>query len=156
YLIRPRQQCRWNGQPERLRGLEVDDQLELRGLLDWEVRRLGALQDSTGKRPKASVSVGEAGPVGHETATCRMFSEQRDRRETLCNCSGSKLGSVPGQRCGKFGRIVNHEKVRRNALSARCGRGQFAITSPGHRGRCPRDVVRSQPTLERFGTSILR
>jgi hypothetical protein len=34
YLIRSRQQGRRNGQAEGLRGLEVDDELELGGLLN--------------------------------------------------------------------------------------------------------------------------
>ena len=33
-------------QPERLGGLEIDDQLELRRLLDRKIGRLGTLQDS--------------------------------------------------------------------------------------------------------------
>src|SRR5207248_11121790 len=45
HLIRPRQQRGRDGEPERLRGLEVDDQLELRGLLDGKVCRLGAFED---------------------------------------------------------------------------------------------------------------
>src|SRR5262249_15453127 len=45
HLIRPGQQRRWDGQPERLRGLEVDDQFELRGLLDGEVAWFGALEN---------------------------------------------------------------------------------------------------------------
>src|SRR5262245_6552815 len=40
-------QDRWrDGQPQRPRGLEVDDQLELRRLLDRQVRRPRALQDA--------------------------------------------------------------------------------------------------------------
>src|SRR4030095_5770031 len=37
HLIRPRQQQRGDGEAEGFGGLEVDDQLELRGLLDWQV-----------------------------------------------------------------------------------------------------------------------
>ena len=39
HLIRPQQQRRRDRQAEGLGGLEVDDQLELRGLLDREARR---------------------------------------------------------------------------------------------------------------------
>src|SRR5262249_21168254 len=46
HLIRPRQQRRRNRQPERLGGLEVDAQYVLRWLLDGEIARLGAFQDS--------------------------------------------------------------------------------------------------------------
>jgi hypothetical protein len=41
-LIRPLQQRLRHRQPEGLRGLEVDDQFELGGLLDGEVGGLGA------------------------------------------------------------------------------------------------------------------
>ena len=43
HLIRLEADMRGNGQAERLRGLEVDDQLELHGLLDGQVGRLGTL-----------------------------------------------------------------------------------------------------------------
>jgi hypothetical protein len=39
----PAQQRRRDRQAERLRGLEVDDQLELGRLLDWEIAGLGTL-----------------------------------------------------------------------------------------------------------------
>ena len=44
-LIRPQEQRRRDGEAERLRGFEVDDQFELRGLLDWQVGGLGTMQD---------------------------------------------------------------------------------------------------------------
>src|SRR5437773_2482398 len=44
-LIRPQQQGPGDGKAERVRSLEVDHQLELRGLLDGQIPRLGALQD---------------------------------------------------------------------------------------------------------------
>ena len=39
HLIRPQQQRRRDGEAERLGGLEVDDEFERRGLLDWEDHR---------------------------------------------------------------------------------------------------------------------
>src|SRR5215510_5348603 len=44
-LIRPQQQRRRDGEAERFGGLEVDDELELRWLLDGKTSRLRALQD---------------------------------------------------------------------------------------------------------------
>src|ERR1700751_1137282 len=35
-----------DGQPERLRGRKVDDEIELNGLFDWKIRRLRAAQNS--------------------------------------------------------------------------------------------------------------
>jgi hypothetical protein len=51
HLIRPLQEGRRDRQAEGLGGLEVDDQLELRGLLDWQVGRLGALSGFYLHRP---------------------------------------------------------------------------------------------------------
>ena len=45
YLIGSQQERRRNRQPEHLRGLEVDHQLKLGGLLDREFSGLSALQD---------------------------------------------------------------------------------------------------------------
>src|SRR6266581_4804367 len=44
-LIRPREQRLRDRQPERLCGLEVDDQLEFPGLLDGQVSGLGTLEN---------------------------------------------------------------------------------------------------------------
>ena len=40
HLVSQREERRWNCETERPRGLEVDDQLEARWLLDRQVRRL--------------------------------------------------------------------------------------------------------------------
>jgi hypothetical protein len=39
----------WHIDTERLRGFEVDDQLDLGGLLDGQVRRSGAVEDLAGR-----------------------------------------------------------------------------------------------------------
>src|SRR6266851_6475158 len=44
-LIRPQQHRPRDRQPERPGGLQVDDELELRGLLPWKIIGLGALQN---------------------------------------------------------------------------------------------------------------
>jgi hypothetical protein len=43
HVVGSQQQRLRNRQPECLGGLEVDDELEFRGLLDWEVGWLGTL-----------------------------------------------------------------------------------------------------------------
>src|SRR4030095_6503376 len=45
YVVRPLQQRLRNRQPERLGGLQIDDQLELGGLLNRKIGGLSALQD---------------------------------------------------------------------------------------------------------------
>ena len=44
--IRQDEEVRRDGEAKGLGGLEVDDQLEVHGLLDWQIDRLGAFQDS--------------------------------------------------------------------------------------------------------------
>ena len=45
HLIRPRQQRRRDGEAEGLRGLQVDDEVEFRRLLNRKIARLGALEN---------------------------------------------------------------------------------------------------------------
>src|ERR1700682_317366 len=67
-LIRAQQQRLRDRDPERLRGLEVDHQFELRGLLDGNVAGLGASQDlvdmcsGTAEHVRKTRSVGDEPP----------------------------------------------------------------------------------------------
>src|SRR5260370_1239112 len=66
HLIRPLQQRRRDRQAEGLRGLEVDDQLELRGLLDREVGGLGAPENLVDVASGTSPHLGNIYSIGHE------------------------------------------------------------------------------------------
>ena len=55
HLIGPLQERRRYREAERLRGLQVDDQIELRGLLHRQVPWLGPLQDLVHVRCGASI-----------------------------------------------------------------------------------------------------
>jgi hypothetical protein len=106
HLVRPEQQRRRDGQPEGLRRLQVDDELELGGLLDREVARLGALQDLIdlgGGPPEVLPSVG---PVRHEATGLRVLLHRIHRRQAaLCRqlhdpCSvGEEHISPEGDEC---------------------------------------------------------
>src|SRR5262245_7068471 len=74
-LIRPRQQRRWDRQAERLGGLEVDDQLELRGLLDGEVAGLRTLEDAVDVGGRAAELVGKVRAIRHQAAGHRVLAE---------------------------------------------------------------------------------
>src|SRR5262245_55729579 len=63
HLIRPRQQRRWDGEAERLRGLEVDDKLELGRLLDGKIGGLSAVEDLVHIRGDAAKEVDIVRPV---------------------------------------------------------------------------------------------
>jgi hypothetical protein len=69
HSISPRQHIGWNGQSNLLGGFEIDDQLELRRLLDRQIGRLGALQDFIDEGPeRLAKSAKKIDPVGHQLA----------------------------------------------------------------------------------------
>src|SRR6266446_5529557 len=81
-LIRPQQHRPRDRQPERPGGLQVDDELELRGLLPWKIIGLGALQNLVhvgGRPPKQP---GEILPVRHEAV--RVSVTSRSGPEAAC------------------------------------------------------------------------
>ncbi len=66
--------------PERLRGLEVDDQLEPRRLLDRQISRLGAFEDLSGVNAGLAKDSGKARSIADQTAGSREFAQVIDRR----------------------------------------------------------------------------
>src|SRR5262245_39118193 len=66
HLVRARQNRRRDRDSERLSGLEIDDQFDLRGLLDWQVARFRAPENLgyiTSRSPKP---ISEVRPEGHQ------------------------------------------------------------------------------------------
>ena len=55
-------------QPERFGGLEINDKLERRRLLDRQIGRLGALEDLSGVTAEFAKGSSVAGPVCDQTA----------------------------------------------------------------------------------------
>src|SRR4030095_116149 len=55
-------------------GLEVDDQIELGGLLNREVSRFGALEDPVHKVCGAPTNVGQARAIGYDAAGLPLVS----------------------------------------------------------------------------------
>src|SRR5262252_6908692 len=64
HLVRLDEVRRRDGEVEGLGRLEVDDQLELRGLLHWQVGGLGAFQDLVYVERGTAQEVGIACPIG--------------------------------------------------------------------------------------------
>src|SRR5687767_3837148 len=75
-LVRPQEQRPRKFQAERLRGLEVDDQLEARGLIDRQICGLRALQNLVDVPCRRSNRVGVVGPVGHQAAAFGERAEE--------------------------------------------------------------------------------
>src|ERR1700704_2084954 len=78
HLIGPLQEGGRDRQAERLCGLEVDDEIELRRLLDGQVGGLGALQDSVNVDCSTSFHLGNIYSVGHEAAWTNEILELID------------------------------------------------------------------------------
>src|SRR5262249_10560543 len=68
HLVGTRLQREWNGEPQRLRGLEIDHQFEFRGLLDRQVGRLFAFENPPGVDAGEAIRIGNAGSVTDQPA----------------------------------------------------------------------------------------
>src|SRR5262252_3073330 len=83
-LVGVAEQRVWDGEAERLGGLEVDDELELCRLLDWQIGRLRTLQDLVHIACSTPVHVKVVRPVRHEpTRFYKLFSQKHRREPSL-------------------------------------------------------------------------
>src|SRR5215813_10606127 len=64
------------GKAEGLGGFQIDDQLDLGGLLNWKIGRLLPLENSAGVYAEQTVRLLEIGSVAHETAGDRKLAER--------------------------------------------------------------------------------
>src|SRR5215510_7636420 len=115
HLIRPRQQRWWDRQAESLGSLEVDDELELRRLLDRQVGGFRALEDLVHIGGDAPEHVGEKWRIGHQPPGQHVFLPEVKRRKPTLSSERHNL------------RAVSVEEVVRNYLEhvrvlTRCGR----------------------------------
>src|SRR5215813_7560449 len=88
HLVRPREEGCRNRQPKRLGRLEVNDQLELGRLLDWEVGGLGSLENAIDIRGSTSRKILAVATVGHEPANLDKESRWKDCRQPLLGSEG--------------------------------------------------------------------
>src|SRR5262245_41047742 len=85
YLVRSQQQCLWDREAEGLRGLEIDDQLELRGLLDRKIARLCTIENLVYGIRGAAVIRQSIRAVG-EQSSCLSPPQPRNHRPTPRQC----------------------------------------------------------------------
>src|SRR5258707_10762091 len=86
HFIRPRQHIRWNRQTDLFCGFQIDHKLKLRGLLDWKIRRLGALEDFIHESRQSSLQIYQVRPVRHEAASFDKLCVIKGRREAALYC----------------------------------------------------------------------
>src|SRR5262245_43997832 len=79
HLVGAAQQRERNGDAERLGGLEVDDQLDLSGLLNRQLGRLLAFEDAASVEARLTIQVDKVGTVAHQPAGRCKSVELKDR-----------------------------------------------------------------------------
>src|SRR5262245_3729611 len=92
HVISPGEDGGWDRQAQDPGGLEIDDELELRGLLDRQIGRLHSLEDLVRVYRGVLVHVGQAGAVEHQTARVDELALTVDRGQAA---PGRQLHDLP-------------------------------------------------------------
>src|SRR5215831_16304267 len=115
HLISAGEDRRRDRQAERLCGVEIDNQLEPRRLLDRQIARLGALEDLPGVNADLAIDTGDAGPIADQAAgrskltpliDRRHGTTRRQRHELLAPAEEERVGANeerPGMQLGWSG-----------------------------------------------------
>src|ERR1700738_5060984 len=90
-LVDARQDRLGNGEAERLRGLEVDYQLECRRLLDRQIGRIGARENAADIGPGLANGSREARSVADQPAGLCEFTPIVHRRNGMTCCQRHEL-----------------------------------------------------------------
>src|SRR5882672_6838756 len=83
HLVRPQQQRRRDRQPERFGSLEVDGKFELRGLLDGQFARLGALENLVHVNRGAPGQVANGSSISHEATEFHVLPGVEHRGQAV-------------------------------------------------------------------------
>src|SRR5262249_61377623 len=85
HLLGAHEQPGRHGKAERLRGLEIDHQLDLGGLLHRQVRRLLALENAARIDTGLAVCIRETAPIAYQTAASDKLTKLEDRGNCVTN-----------------------------------------------------------------------
>src|SRR5215831_1894768 len=85
HLVGAGEQRRGHIKAECLRGLEIDHQLDLGGLLHRQVRRLLALENAARIDTGLAVCIRETAPIAYQTAASDKLTKLEDRGNCVTN-----------------------------------------------------------------------
>src|SRR5215510_7129969 len=97
HLVRPQQQGLRNRQPQRLGRFEINDQFELRRLLDRQIARFRALYDTVHVCRRATEEIVVARRVRQESASLRMLRVGVHRRQSSPQRERGELVALPDE-----------------------------------------------------------
>ena len=90
--VRTQQDGPWDGNAERLGGLQVDDQLEQGRLLDGNVGRLGTLEDLVGQERGPTQLIRQRGTIAEPaSANCARDVMTGTRFESASSISRARM-----------------------------------------------------------------
>jgi len=98
-----------DGQPERLRGSKVDDEIELTGLFDRKIRRLRAAQNPINITGSAPEQVGEVCSKGHQASRLDVFPKRVNRRQS--SAEGKCIDTNPIRVKERVGRDIKRIRL---------------------------------------------
>src|SRR5215217_2687610 len=83
HLVGSDEQSIWYFEAKRLRGLEVDHELELCRQHNRQITRPLAFEDASGINAGLTVCIGNAGRVAHQTACHDIIAQDIDRGNSM-------------------------------------------------------------------------
>src|SRR6266699_2082016 len=97
HLVGAAREGQRHGDAERLGGLEVEDQLDFRGLHDREVSRLLAFENAAGVETGQTVRLRNAASVAHQTAGGRELAPKIDCWNAVAEGECAELRGVAAE-----------------------------------------------------------